>query len=156
MSLLARLFVLVAIAVLPAIGILAWTQFQAYKARVVDVRETALQQAKLVSSEQDRLVDGARQLLVALAGMPLIANRENDRCTSYLQDLIKKYDAYSTMIAIGPDGYTYCGSTLVSQQHVYLGDRSYFHDALATDGFVIGEYLQGRLVPNKVLAMAYP
>jgi signal transduction histidine kinase len=156
MSLLARLFVLVAIAVLPATGILAWTQFEAYRARVVEVRENALQQAKLVSSEQDRLVDGARQLLVALATMPLIVNRESDKCTSYLQDLIQKYDAYSTMVAIGPNGYSYCGSTPVSQQNVYLGDRRYFQQARETNGFVVGEYLKGRLVPNQVLSFAYP
>ena len=156
MSLLARLFVLVAIAVLPATGILAWTQFQAYQTRIVDVHDTALQQAKLVASEQDRLIDGARQMLIALATMPMIANQEVDKCTSYLQDLIKKYDAYSTMVAIGPDGHSYCGSTTVSQQSIFLGDRRYFKEALATNGFVVGEYLQGRLVPNKVLALAYP
>jgi signal transduction histidine kinase len=156
MSLLARLFVLVAIAVLPAIAILAWTQFDAYHTRVVEVHDTALQQAKLVSSEQDRLVDGARQLLVALATMPMITNHEIDKCTTYLQDLIKKYEAYSTMIAIGADGYSYCGSTPISQRNIYLGDRRYFKDALETNGFVIGEYLQGRLIPNKVVAFAYP
>ena len=156
MSLLARLFVLVAIAVLPAIAILAWTQFEAYRARVVEVHDNALQQAKLVSSEQDRLVDGARQLLVALATMPLIVNRENEKCTTYLQDLIRKYDAYSTMIAIGANGYSYCGSTPVSQQNIYLGDRRYFKEARETNGFVVGEYVQGRLVPNQVLSFAYP
>jgi hypothetical protein len=156
MSLLARLFVLVAIAVLPATAILAWTQFEAYRARVVEVHDAALQQAKLVSSEQDRLIDGAHQLLVAIATMPMVANREVDKCTTYLQDLIKRYDAYSTMIAIAPNGYTYCGSTPVSQRNVYLGDRRYFKEALQTNGFVVGEYLEGRLVPNKVLALAHP
>src|SRR4051812_48895114 len=114
MSLLARLFVLVAIAVLPALGMLTWNQYQEYQARIVEAHDNALQQAKLVSSEQDRLVDGARQLLIALATMPLVANRDVDRCTAFLQDLIQKYDAYSTMVAIAPDGYTYCGSTEVS------------------------------------------
>jgi signal transduction histidine kinase len=156
MSLLARLFVLVAIAVLPAIGILAWTQFDAYRTRVVEVHDNALQQAKLVASEQDRLVDGARQLLVALATMPLVVNRESDECTAYLQDLIRKYDAYSTMVAIGANGYTYCGSTPVSQQNIYIGDRRYFKEALETNGFVVGEYLEGRLIPNKVVSFAYP
>ncbi|MBI3516229.1 MAG: HAMP domain-containing protein [Proteobacteria bacterium] len=156
MTLLARLFALVAIAILPATAILAWTQFQTYRSRVVEIHDHALQQARLVSSEQDRLVDGARQLLVALANMPLIVDRNVDRCTAYLQDLIKKYDAYSTMVAIGADGYTYCGSTPVSQRNVFLGDRGYFKSALATNGFVIGEYLQGRLVPNKVVPFAYP
>ena len=156
MTLLARLFALVAIAILPAMAILAWTQFQVYRARVVEVHDSALQQAKQVSSEQDRLVDGARQLLIALANMPLIVNRDVDRCTAYLQDLIKKYEAYSTMVAIGANGYTYCGSTPVSQRNVYLGDRGYFKMALATNGFVVGEYLQGRLVPNKVVPFAYP
>ena len=156
MSLLTRLFVLVAIAVLPATAILAWTQFEAYERRVVEVHETALQRVKLVSSEQDRLIDGARQLLVALATMPMIVNREVDKCTTYLQDLVQRYDAYSTMIAIAPNGYTYCGSTTVSQQNIYLGDRRYSKEALQTNGFVVGEFLQGRLVPNKVLALAYP
>jgi signal transduction histidine kinase len=156
MSLLARLFALVAIAVLPAIAILAWTQIQTYQARVVEVHDTALQQAKLVASEQDRLIDGARQLLIALATMPLIVNRDINRCTTYLQELIARYEAYSTMIAIGANGYSYCGSTAVSQQNVYLGDRRYFKAALETNSFVVGEYLEGRLVPNKVLALAYP
>src|SRR5258708_25164724 len=105
MTLLARLFVLVAIAILPATAILAWTQFQAYRARVVEIHANALEQVKVASSEQDRMVDGARQLLVALAHMPLIVNRDTDRCTAYLQDLIKRYEAYSTMVAIGADGF---------------------------------------------------
>src|SRR5262245_9117362 len=120
MSLLARLFVLVAIAVLPAIGMLAWNQYQEYQARFAEAHDHALQQAKLVSSEQDRLVDGARQLVVALASLPSVVSRDVERCTSFFQELIRKYDAYSTMVAIGPDGYSYCGSTAVSQRNVYL------------------------------------
>lgn len=156
MSLLARLFVLVAIAVLPAIAMLAWNQYQDYRHRFAEVHDNALQDAKLVSSEQDRLVDGARQLLVALASVPLVTNRDAARCTDFLQDLIKKYDAYSTMVAIGPDGHAFCGSTAMSQGHVYLGDRSYFKNALATDGFVVGQYIEDRLEANRLLPFAYP
>src|ERR1700722_18733283 len=62
-TLLSRLFVLVAVALLPAIAIQAYNEFDLRRARQVEVENQALSLAKLAAAEQQQIVQGIRQVL---------------------------------------------------------------------------------------------
>jgi hypothetical protein len=66
-SLLSRLFILVATALLPAIAIESYNQFDLRRLRQSDVQEQALSLAKLAAAQQLAIVDGIHQVLIALS-----------------------------------------------------------------------------------------
>jgi hypothetical protein len=55
--------VLVAVALLPAIAIQMYNEFDLRRARQVEVQNQALRLAKLAAAEQEQIVQGIRQVL---------------------------------------------------------------------------------------------
>jgi len=62
-TILSRLFLLVAVALLPAIAIQAFNEFDLRRARQVEVQNHALSLARLAAAEQQQIVQGIRQVL---------------------------------------------------------------------------------------------
>jgi hypothetical protein len=66
-TLLSRLFVLVAVAMLPAIALQAYNEIDLRRTREVEVQDEALGVAKLAAAEQMQIVQGIHQALIALS-----------------------------------------------------------------------------------------
>ena len=81
---LSRLFVLVAVALLPAIAIQAYNELDVRRAREIEVQNQALSLAKLAAAEQQQIVQGIRQVLIALSELPSIKARDRLGCNTYL------------------------------------------------------------------------
>jgi hypothetical protein len=71
-ALLSRLFMLVAVALLPAIAIQSYNEFELRRSRQLEVQEQALGLAKLAAAQQQQIVEGIRQVLIALSELPAI------------------------------------------------------------------------------------
>ena len=87
MTILARLFILVAIAVLPALAIEGYNQFDLRQEREREVRRDALRLATFASGELDRIVESGAGLLSALSRLPAVRNFDAAACSSYLADV---------------------------------------------------------------------
>ena len=84
MTILSRLFVLVAVALLPAIAIQAYNELDLRRDRQVEVQNQALSLAKLAAAEQQQIVQGIRQVLIAMSELPSIKTRDSQACDAYL------------------------------------------------------------------------
>jgi hypothetical protein len=71
-TILSRLLLLVAVALLPAIAMQAYDEFDLRRARQVEVQNQALSLAELAAAEQQQIVQGIRQVLIALSELPSI------------------------------------------------------------------------------------
>jgi hypothetical protein len=149
-----RLLLLVLLAVVPALGLILYTAAEQREAAVVDAQENALRIARLAASDQERLVEGARQLLTALAQLPSVRNHDEAQCTLFLADLLKQYPLYENLGAIDPNGNIFC-SAIPSGRNVNVTDRGYFQHALQKSGFAVGEYLIARITGKATMATAY-
>ena len=84
MRLTQRLFLLVLIALLPALAIQAYNEFDLRRTRQAEVDEMALRQAKLASSELNQIFEGIHNLLIAVAEVPSVRSFAADECAAYL------------------------------------------------------------------------
>src|ERR1700759_3466540 len=98
MTILSRLFVLVAVALLPAITIQAYNEFDLRRARQVEVQDQALSLARLAAAEQQQIVQGIRQVLIALSELPAIKARDSQACNAYLTAMKQRFPAFITVI----------------------------------------------------------
>jgi hypothetical protein len=83
-ALLSRLFMLVAVALLPAIAIQSYNEFELRRSRQLEVQEQALGLAKLAAAQQQQIVEGIRQVLIALSELPAIKAKAAEACSAYL------------------------------------------------------------------------
>ena len=154
MSLRLHLILLVLVCMLPAVALLAIDQVQLRRARETEVRREILEVAESGAGEVNRVIEGGKQLLTALEQAPAIRERNAPFCSALLGRLQQEYPIYASIVATDPGGRAFC--TSIPAQAVYETGRPWFKAALATSGFVVGDYALSPLTHAPVLPMARP
>jgi signal transduction histidine kinase len=154
-SLRTRLLLLVLLAVIPALGLALYTNLEERQLRKAQVQEQAMRLARLVSADHERLIGDARRLLVNLARLPAVRDRNPAACNALFADLLRRHSSYVNLGVADADGNVFC-SALPMTGPVYVGDRIYFRRALETRDFAIGEYQVGRISGKATLNFGYP
>jgi PAS domain S-box-containing protein len=155
MSLLTRLFLLVLLAVLPAIGIQAYSEWELRRIREAQVHEEALRLARLANAEMNRITEGARQLLIAFTETPAIAARDWQGCNEAATGLLVRLTGYVNFGVVSLDGEIVCsGMPELSHPNV-RGSASFQHGA-AADDFAIGTYEVSPVNGASILPLTEP
>jgi signal transduction histidine kinase len=150
-----RLLILVLLAVVPMLALVLHSYAQQVQTATVHAQANALGLAQVAAKDQERLIEGARQLLVVLAQLPSVRNQDKAECGSFLADLLKEYPLYENIGAADLDGDIFC-SAVPSPTTINMSDRSVFQLAVQTRDFVVGDYLVARITGRPALATAYP
>ena len=153
-SLRSRLLSLVLLAVVPALALTVYTYLEERELEKARVREDALRLARLASDDQAQLVQGARQLLVALAQLPEVRGGDPAACSALFARLLEQFPSYANLGVIGPDGTSSCDA--LSSGPTFLGDRGYFRRVVESLDFAVGEHQIGRLTRKATLNFGYP
>jgi two-component system sensor histidine kinase/response regulator len=151
-----RLVLLTVIAVLPALAIQAYNEYDLRRAREQDIRERVVQITKQFGEEMGELREGARQLLAAMARLPGIISMEGPRCEVLLVSMKQSYPNYESLSVADTYGRTICSSSLNAPASV--GDLPFFKRAMAQNSMVVGNYWVNPASDAKVIhfAMKFP
>ena len=152
MSLTVRLFLLVTIAVLPALGIQAYNEYDLRRSREAEIRDRVVQITKQFGEEMGELREGARQLLIAIAQLPPVKTQSAEACSALLASLRPAYANYNLMGAADAEGHVFCTSGKTSLASVT--DQSFFKRAMAKDGLAVGTYFADPATGQKSIHFA--
>ncbi|KQV82154.1 cache domain-containing protein [Rhizobium sp. Root1220] len=151
-----RKLVAVAVAALaPVVAMLGYNEYAMRQQRTEEVRAQATQAARQASSEVERIVEGLRSLLTAVASMPFVRHAYAPACNEALEALAGKVPNIRTIFVLAPDGKPICGS-LEMPAGTTFADREYFQRAIETKDFVVGGYTKSRISNDPVLPLAIP
>jgi hypothetical protein len=153
MSLTIRLVLLVLLAVLPSVVIQAWNEVDLRGSREREAREAVLGIARRQTAEIDRIAEGARQFLVAIAQLPQVQAGDPEGCGELFQRLRPQFPGYANFFATDATGTVICNSFGTSAT---AAGREYFDRAMREGTFVVGEYVIGRASGVPSLPFAYP
>jgi signal transduction histidine kinase/CheY-like chemotaxis protein len=153
MSLLLRLFILVAVALLPAIAIQSYNQFDLHRLRQSEVQEHALSLAKLAAAQQLQIVEGIHQVLIALSELPAIKARDPQACSKYLLATKQRYPAFLAFIVVDMNGQSFCTT---GGKTVNVAGRADFVDATSSGQFAVGQFSIGLLTQSRLIPFALP
>jgi PAS domain S-box-containing protein len=154
-TLLSRLFVLVVVALLPAIAIQAYNEFDLRRARQVEVENQALSLAKLAAADQQQIVQGIRQVLIAMSELPSIKTRDSQACNAYLAAMQQRFPAFITFLVADLNGWSFC-DTNSDHRRINIAARHYFANILKTGTFTVGEFSTGLAIDRKIVQFALP
>jgi signal transduction histidine kinase len=154
-NLLSRLFVLVAVALLPAIALQMYNEFDLRRARQVEVQNQALSLAKLAAAEQQQIVQGIRQVLIAMSELPSIKTRDSQACNAYLAAMQQRFPAFITFLVSDLNGQSFC-DTNSDHRPITIAARAYFANILTTGTFTVGEFSSGLSTGRNALQFALP
>jgi hypothetical protein len=147
-----RLWLLILLVAAPGVGVQVYAHSELRREREADAVDGALALAKQVTSETDRIVEGARGILIALSEVPVVKRLEAEPCSFYLADLGRRYEQVNNISIIAADGTPVCAAVPVTRG-ANISGRFYFKAAME-HGFAIGSYVVGRMVRQPALPFA--
>jgi len=154
-SLRIRLLLLVLVAVIPALGAIAYTASEQKKIAVAEIQRNVLRLVEFSTHEEEQVLQGTRQILIVLANYVRIADINPSECNAFCADLLKQFKRYANIGVVKPSGDVFC-SAVPLKEATNAADRSWFQRAVASGDFTFGDYQVGRITGKPVLVLAYP
>lgn|GEM_PF-737442 len=151
----ARLFLLVFLAVAPALVLALYTASAQRQLALAELQENILRLARLATSHQEQVFKGTHQLLVALSRVPEIRRGDATACNRFFADLIKAYPYYATFGVVEADGELLCNS-VPTQRSLNMADRDYIQQTLRTRSLTASDYQIGRTTGRPSVNFGYP
>jgi signal transduction histidine kinase len=115
----------------------------------------ALGLAKLAAAEQQQIIQGIRQALIALSELPAIKAKDAPGCEAYLARIRERYPEFINFIIVDINGDSFCDSNNEYKPATAAG-RAYFASVVKTGKFTVGEFAHGRATGRNVLHFALP
>ncbi|HXC27855.1 MAG TPA: ATP-binding protein [Stellaceae bacterium] len=138
MSLTARMCLLVFIAVLPALFIQAYNEYDLRASRADDIRQQVIQITKQFGAEMGELREGARQLIVALGQLSAVKTHQGQACDALFASAKANFKNYSLLGAADVNGTIFCSSAPLNYSSVT--QQAFFKRAMASDELAVGNY----------------
>jgi signal transduction histidine kinase len=119
------------------------------------VTQDAARLASLKALQIEHLVEGTRQILVALSNSRDVRDGDTGVCSAYLRQVAPQFASTHTNFGVlDPAGTLVCSA--FTTPSASLADRSYFQRAVSEKRFVVGEYIVGRQTGRAALPLAQP
>src|SRR6478609_7357691 len=138
MRLSTRLLLLVLLCLLPVIGVETLTQLELRARRESELGDMALRQAELWNGNLESIVEGARQLTVAISQLPSVQALDAG-CGTQLESIQASLSAYRFLAFFSGDGRLVCGSVPGLERALDRG-ATWLRDASEAQGFRVGRY----------------
>src|SRR3982751_1786852 len=103
-----RMFLLVVIAVLPALAIQGVNEYTLRASREDDIRQRVIQITKQFGEEMKKVREGASQLLIALGELDAVQERNAAECRTILAKLKARFESYAYLGATDATGQVFC------------------------------------------------
>lgn len=120
-----------------------------------EMRDDAVQLARIASLDMDRILEGAHEVLVTLARLPLREAWDARACAAVAATVNGSLE-YDHIAATGLDGKNLCSSGGAAMLGVAIPDRDLFDRALATGNFTTGSHGTGLSSGNELIRVAHP
>jgi PAS domain S-box-containing protein len=118
LRLLARVVLIIGVALLPVLAMQTFNATALRGARQADVREEALREAQALATEIRWITAGVRNTLIALAANPVIRSGDPAACTATLRALRASLPSLRAISLLDEDDVVRCSSNVFAEGHV--------------------------------------
>jgi hypothetical protein len=150
------LLCLVAAAIVPAYILLGHTAFELHDRAGEEALRDARQLSQALARGQDQIFRDARELLLVLAGVPVVSDpAQQQSCNQFLANVHKTMPRYSNIGIATPKGDIYCSAAPLDKP-INIADHAYFQRAIDSQQFSIGNYLLERVTGRPSITGSFP
>ena len=146
---------MVSLALVPAFGLLVYSAWEQRRDATRDAQDAAMRLAVQAAQQHERVVDGVRALLTALAELPAVQRHETDQCSGLLADTVKRFPQLTNVGAVDVKGNAFCNSRPLTAP-LNIAEQPHFQGAIATRAFAVGPHRIGPLTGRRVVVFGYP
>jgi two-component sensor histidine kinase len=163
-SLRSKLMAAVVAALVPAVGLAAWSTYDDIMERQTARDEAVSAAVEQTAARHRELIEGSRRLVLAACSADAVQNvlkptataSDVDACEGYLSRVLKSFpNEYSAMMVTDASGIARC-STSPDEVGLSFADRQIFRLVRERGGVSIGAFAASRVAPHTVIPMAMP
>jgi len=164
LSLRTKLILLVAVAVLPVLGLAGWRADSELRKAEAHRAEAVAVAAELAVARHRVLIEGTRRLLVTLCSDDVVSKSAGPDatpsditgCEMYLARVLKVFPSeYSSALVTDDKGIARCSSTM-TVAGMRFSDREIFRQVRDTREFSLGSQIASRVTALGIIPMALP
>lgn len=152
-SLRARLVLLILTAVVPAFGLTLYSAVKHRRLTASQVQQNALIAARVIASEQDRVLENAHQFLVTLARVPQIREHDKIGCRKILAGVLEP--RYADLVVADLNGNPLC-TALPPGRSLASSEGRHHSRAVETSDFSVGNLRHDPFSGKLLLDVSYP
>jgi len=149
------LILLVLIAVVPVFGVVIQGSLSEQAQRLDRAESNLRALVDLAAAHQEQYIEGARQMLTAIALAPPVYGDDDVACEAYFRALQGSYRRYANFGLIDDKGYLTCRAG-AGGQPLFVGDRAYYQQAIREGTFSVGSYMLGRASGKPTVPFSMP
>lgn len=154
-SLSVRLWVVIAIAVLPLLAMVV-LDYRAQRTEAIDEAERqVLRMLSAAQHEEDRALQGIDKVLSVMAKSDNLRDLDADECGAIAKRLLTSFIDLHNLGAALPDGRVWC-SGLAGRDGLSVADRQWFKAARGAAGVTPGSFVVGRISGKPSITFGYP
>ncbi|MBM3944373.1 MAG: PAS domain S-box protein, partial [SAR202 cluster bacterium] len=150
-----RFILLMVVALLPMAALLAYDAYQEREDALAQSEAEVLRLAWLASANYETEVEGARELLTALAQVPALRRSDIPACNELVTLLLRRFPDYANVGYATRDGNLGC-SGLPLDGVVSSAERTWFQRAAQTREFATGDFQIGTVTRRATVNFGYP
>lgn len=150
-----RLVSLILLGLFPVFVLVILNSLSERKSVIAASYEDTKRLARLASAKEGALIEGARQLTIALSVLPAVLHRDQTTCNSFVRNLLSAYPQYTNFGVVDVKGFVWCSSMSTAAQ-ANLGDRPYIRHALDKKETSLSGFQIGRLTGLASIVYANP
>jgi PAS domain S-box-containing protein len=143
-SLVGRVYLLVLLAAAPAFALQLYTDLEQRRAGEARINDEASRLVRFAAGELDKILEGARAFLLAVAAHPSVRSLDAAGCNEYLAAMRMTPQPFRGAFLVDVRGNILC-ATWPDQGSDNVADRSYFKLALTTRRFSVGDLVASRV-----------
>ncbi len=149
-----RLLALVVLGLIPAVALMVYSGLERRWEAGLSAGEAALRLARQAAMDQERIVQGATQLMSVVAHLSGNTSYQSSAVEGLLKGLQQKDPVYARLAVLSPSGQVVSGAA-ASNDPVSYADAKWFKRAVGERQLVIGEFEVGASGKPE-LPLAYP
>jgi signal transduction histidine kinase len=154
-NLLTRLVILVCVATLPAIAVMAYMQHNLRADGEQRIAGEALRQAELLNADMANVVEGARQLSLAITHFSTVRDGES-ACATQLADLRSDLPSYASLSVVTEEGRVICSTDAGTGAVVNATASAHIRDIIRHGSFDVGTYMPATATRGAMLPFCLP
>jgi signal transduction histidine kinase len=150
-----RLLLLVVLTCAPLAGLTLHTAWEDRRRAVTDWARRSQELMQLASREEQELIGGTRQLLLAIAESSSVRLGNRRGCKELLGEVLRSYPRYANFGVLQTNGMI-LASALEPRAAITPAEQEFFRRALNSRAFVIGDFPAGSLQDQPRLNFGCP
>jgi signal transduction histidine kinase len=154
-NLLARLIILVCVATLPAVAVIAYMQYKLRGDGEQRIADEALRQAELLNADMANVVQGARQLSLAITHFAPV--RDGDpACGAKLAELRSDLASFAVLSVVTAEGRAICSTNTATGSVENADAAAHILDVISRGGFDVGTYTPATATHGAIVPFLQP